>query len=104
MGFEGMVKGSSVGVKVNYDIGHYFQTKRGLRQGDPMSPVLFNIVADMLAILIKRAKDDRQINGVIPHLVDDGLSILQYADDTIIFLDHDIEQAKNMKLFLSVFE
>ena len=82
---EGMVKGGSVGVKVNDDIGHYFQTKRGLRQGDPISPVLFNIVADMLAVLIKRAKDDGQINGVIPHLVDDGLSILQYADDTIIF-------------------
>ena len=81
---EGMIKGGSVGVKVNDD-GHYFQTKRGLRQGDPMSPVLFNIVADMLAILIKRAKDDEQIGGVIPHLVDDGLSILQYADDTIIF-------------------
>ena len=69
-----------------------------------MSPILFNIVADMLAILIKRAKDDGQIRGVIPHLVDDGLSILQYADDTILFLDHDIEQAKNLKLLLSVFE
>ena len=69
-----------------------------------MSPVLFNIVADILAILIKRAKDDGQIGGVIPHLVDDGLSILQYADNTILFLDHDIEQAKNMKLLLSVFE
>ena len=42
--------------------------------------------------------------GVIPHLVDDDLSILQYADDTILFLDHHIEQAKNMKLLLSVFE
>ena len=36
--------------------------------------------------------------------MDDGLSILQYVDDTILFLDHDIEQAKNMKLLLSVFE
>ena len=62
------------------------------------------IVADMLAILIKRVKDDGQIRGVIPHLVDDGLSILQYADDTIFFLDHDIQQAKRMKLLLSVFE
>jgi hypothetical protein len=65
--------------------------KKGLRQGDPMSPILFNIVADMLSILIKRAKDDGQIKGVIPHLVDDGLSILQYADDTILFMDHDLE-------------
>ena len=69
-----------------------------------MSPILFNIVADMLSILIKRAKDDGQIRGVIPHLVDDGLSILQYVDDTILFLDHDIKQAKNMKLLLSVFK
>ena len=92
-----------MGVKVNDDIVHYFQTKRGLRQGDPMSPNLFNIVADMLTLLIRRAKHDNQIKGVVPHVVDDGLSILQYADDTIIFLDHDIEQAKNMKLLLSVF-
>ena len=99
-----MVTGGSVGIKVNNDISPYFQTKRGLRQGDPMSPILFNIVADMLALIIKRAKSDGQISGVIPHLVDDGLSILQYADDTIIFLDHDLEQAKNMKLLLCAFE
>ena len=101
---EGMVTGGSVGIKVNDDIGPYFQTKRGLRQGDPMSPILFNIVADMLALLIKRAKADGQIRGVIPHFVDDGLSILQYADDSIIFLDHDLEQANNLKLLLCAFE
>jgi len=101
---EGMVTGGSVGIKVNDDIGPYFQTKRGFRQGDPMSPILFNIVADMLALLIKRAKADGQIRGVIPHLIDDDLSILQYADDTIIFIDHDLEQAKNLKLLLCAFE
>ena len=69
-----------------------------------MSPVLFNIVADILAILIKRAKDDGQIRGVIPYLVDDGLLILQYADDTILFLDHDIKKTQNMKVLLSFFE
>jgi hypothetical protein len=57
-----------------------------------MSPILFNIVVDMLSVLIKRAKDDDHIKGVIPHLVEDGLSILQYADDTILFMDHDLEQ------------
>ena len=95
-----MVTDGSVGIKVNDDIGPYFQTKRGLYQGDPMSPILFKIMAAMLALLIKRAKTDGQTRGVIPHLVDDGLSILQYADDTIIFLDHDFEQAKNLKLLL----
>jgi hypothetical protein len=61
-----------------------------LRQGDPLSPLLFNIVANMFAILTKRAKVDGQIEGVIPHLVDGGLSILQYADDTILFMEHDL--------------
>ena len=49
-----------------------------------------NIVANMLAILINRAKVQGQLKDVIPHLIDDGLSILQYADDTILFMDHDL--------------
>jgi hypothetical protein len=31
----------------------------------------------MLAIMIERVKSDGQFEGVIPHLVDGGLSILQ---------------------------
>jgi hypothetical protein len=41
---------------------------------------------------------------VIPHLTDDGLSILQYADDTILFMEHNKDQARNIKLLLSAFE
>jgi hypothetical protein len=41
-----------------------------------MSLILFNIVVDMLAVLIARAKEDGQVQGVIPHLIQDGLSIL----------------------------
>jgi hypothetical protein len=58
----------------------------------------------MLAILIKRAKAKGQIEGVIPHLVDDGLYVLQYADDIILFMEHDLEKARNMKLLLCAFE
>jgi hypothetical protein len=58
----------------------------------------------MLAILIARAKEDRQVSGLIPHLVDGGVSILQYAYDTILFLEHDFEKALNMKLVLCIFE
>jgi hypothetical protein len=74
-----------------------------LRQGDPLLPILFNIVVDILAILIEHAKSDGQIEGVIPQLVDGGLSILQYADDTILFMDHDLEKARNLKLILAAF-
>jgi hypothetical protein len=45
----------------------------------------------MLAVMIEHAKSVGQIKGVIPHLVDGGLSILQYADDRNIFMEHDIE-------------
>ena len=45
-----------VNIKINDQVGNNFQTKKGLRQGDPLSPTLFNIVADMLAVLINRAK------------------------------------------------
>jgi hypothetical protein len=44
------------------------------------------------------------VEGVIPHLVDGGLSILQYTDDTIIFMEHDLEKARNLKLILSAFK
>jgi retron-type reverse transcriptase len=88
-----------VGIKINNQVGPNFQTKKELRQGDPLSPLLFNIVVDMLAILIKRPKMEGQIDGVVPHLVDDGLSILQYTDDTIIFLEHGLEKAKKNLIY-----
>ena len=97
-------QGGNVNIKVNDQLGSYFQTRKGLRQGDPMSPILFNIVVDMLAIMIARAKEAAQVEGVIPNLIQDGLSILQYADDTVIFMSHDVEKAVNMKLLLTTFE
>ena len=74
------------------EIGQNFKTLKGLRQDDPLSSILSNVV-DILAILINRAKDEGQVTGIIPHLEYDSLSILQYADDTILFMKHDIEIA-----------
>jgi hypothetical protein len=69
-----------------------------------LSPLLFNLVADMLSALFNRAKEDGQVRGLVPHLVDGGISILQYTDDTILFMKNDLEHAKNMKLLLCAFE
>jgi hypothetical protein len=71
---------------------------------DPLSPLLFNLIADMLSLLIARVKDNGQIKGLVPHLIDGGISILQYADDRILFMENDLEHVKNMKLLLCAFE
>ena len=78
--------------------------RKGVKQGDPLSPLLFNIIVDMLAILISRVKENGQISGMVPHLVDDRLLVLQYADDTIIFMENNFDQAINMNLLLCAFE
>ena len=44
------------------------------------------------------------MGALVPHLVDGGVFILQYEDDTIIFLEHDPVKARNMKLVLCLFE
>jgi hypothetical protein len=66
--------------------------------------MLFNIVPHILDVMIERAKSDGQIKGVIPHLFGGGLLVLQYAEDTILFEEHDIEKEMNQNLILSAFE
>jgi hypothetical protein len=70
----------------------------------PLSPLLFSIATDMLVVLIERAKSIGQIEGVIPHLLDGGLYILQFPDDTVLFMEHDFDKARNPKLILASFE
>ena len=41
---------------------------------------------------------------LIPQLVGEGVSILQYADNMILFLEHDLAKAMNMKLIMAFFE
>jgi hypothetical protein len=65
--------------------------------------MLFNIVVEMLAILIARAKDDGQVSELMPHLVEGGVSILQCANDTILFMEYNLPKAVNMKLILCIF-
>ena len=58
----------------------------------------------MLALFIKRAKVAGQLSGVVPYLIDGGLSILQYVDDTILSMGHNLEHAHSMKIILCAFE
>jgi hypothetical protein len=70
------MEGGHVGIKINDQISPNFQMRKRVRQGDPLFPIIFNIVVDMLAILVNKAKVEGQISGVIPQILDDDLSIL----------------------------
>jgi len=54
--------------------------------------------------MVHKAQQNGLITGPISHIVPNGVAILQYADDTIIFLKHDLEGAMHMKLLLYLFE
>jgi hypothetical protein len=98
------MSGGSVAIKVNDDVGRYFKALKGLRQGDPLSLMLFNIVANMLIIMIEHAKNDGLIEGVIPHLVDGGYLSFNMSMTQFFFMKHDLDKAQNLKLIISVFQ
>ncbi|CAN6253863.1 unnamed protein product [Urochloa humidicola] len=81
--------------------GNWIQCRRGLRQGDPLSPFLFIIVADVLQRLISQASR----NGLLAHPVDDSLPcpVLQYADDTLILVRGDVQTITALKQVLDSF-
>ncbi|XP_028099375.1 uncharacterized protein LOC114298914 [Camellia sinensis] len=69
-----------------------FSSQRRLRQGDPLSPFLFNIVAEGLNILLVRAINLGILRGVHVGSKDVLLSHLQFGDDSILFSEADWDQ------------
>jgi hypothetical protein len=98
------VKGGKVAIRTNGMTGPYFPTHKGVRQGDPFSPLLFNIAADGLACLIEKAQEMKLITGLVPHIINNGCAYLQYADDTILLIQDNLEYARNLKFILILFE
>jgi hypothetical protein len=91
-------------VKLNDNVGPYIKSYKGVRQGDPLSPILFNFVADGLSRMILRAQSNNLFSSFVDHIINKGVVVLQYADDTIICLKHGVEGARNMKLLLYLYE
>lgn len=69
-------------VIVNGHMSDWFLLQRGCRQGDPLSPYLFILCAEILAVLIR---NETNITGI--KIGNHEFRISQYADDTSLLLD-----------------
>ena len=75
-----------------------------VRQGDPLSPLLFDMVVDGMDAILTKACQAGHIQGVVPHLIEGGISHLQYADDTIIMIQNTELGLANLKFMLISYE
>jgi hypothetical protein len=71
-----LVTGAQTTIFINGEVGPYFRNKRGVRQGDTIFPMLFDFLADALAIILDRASTLGHIKGVVSHLVPEGVTHL----------------------------
>ena len=74
-------------VQLNELYTDWFPTKNGVRQGDSLSPTLFNIFLNDLATDLKSKNCGIDINGY-------NLSILLYADDIVLLSENEDDLQK----------
>jgi endonuclease/exonuclease/phosphatase family metal-dependent hydrolase len=84
---------------VNYkQASSYFDIRKGVRQGDPLSPYLFILATEIMSIYIRNNKNIRGLR-----YGNSEIKLLSYADDTTVFLQ-DENDAKYLFKFLNKFE
>ncbi|GKV33771.1 hypothetical protein SLEP1_g42231 [Rubroshorea leprosula] len=83
------LRSASISILVNGSPTEEFNMQRGLRQGNPLSPYLFLIVAEGFHALLLEAEKKDVFKGVV---IDDKTSIshLQFADDTALICEASI--------------
>ena len=67
-----------------------FPLRSGTRQGCPLSPLLFNIVLEVLAIAVRQQKE---IKGIQIGKEERKLSL--FEDDMIVYMENSIDPTKN---------
>lgn len=92
---------SSSRICINGELSDMFYHKRGLHQGDLLSPMLFNLVVDVFQRMIQQGNSilDTPLSNRIP----DSIIALQYADDTTVISRADITSLITFKLILRLF-
>jgi retron-type reverse transcriptase len=91
-----MLETGTSSVLVNGIPGKKFKCRRGVRQGDPLSPLLFVLGAELLQYIINDLKARGLLNLHI-EVGDQDFPIVQYADDTLLLLEGDATQLATLK-------
>jgi hypothetical protein len=90
-------------VLLNGVSGKVFHCRRGVRQGDPLSPLLFVLAADLLQTVVNRANDDGLLRLPIPVGYTQDFPIVQYVDDTLLIMTACPQQLFALKAILNSF-
>ncbi|RVW54428.1 Transposon TX1 uncharacterized 149 kDa protein [Vitis vinifera] len=100
---NGCLSSVSYAVLVNGSAKGWVKASRGLRQGDPLSPFLFTLVADVLSRMLLRAEERNMLEGFRVGRNRTRVSHLQFADDTIFFSNTREEDLQTLKSLLLAF-
>ncbi|XP_026385033.1 uncharacterized protein LOC113280648 [Papaver somniferum] len=86
------VSTANISILVNGSSIERFKTSKCFRQGDSLSPFLFLLVVEILSKLVDDAVLRGEIHGF--QVAEDGLmtSHLQFADDTLVFIDANADE------------
>jgi hypothetical protein len=91
-------------ILINGDPTDPFHPKRGIRQGDPLSPYLFILCAEILSGLIAKGQQDGKIHGINIASKAPSISHLLYADDSILFCRANPEEAQEIFNILNTYQ
>ena len=81
-----------------------FTPTRGIRQGDPLSPLFFTICSEELLALLNKAANHNDIHGIQMGKEGPILTHLLFADDSLIFLKATLEEVATLKGILHTYE
>jgi hypothetical protein len=76
--------------------GKQFECKRGVRQGDPISPLFYLFGSDLLQSAVNDLVNQGQLHRPI-ETYDMDFPIVQYADDTLLILPAHVDEIKVVK-------
>ncbi|KAJ9555354.1 hypothetical protein OSB04_009968 [Centaurea solstitialis] len=94
---------SRISVLVNGSPTEEFRMETGIRQGDPLAPFLFLVVAEGLHVMVEEAKVKGLFKGLKVGNKEVVLSHLQYADDAIFFGEWEAGNIVNVIKILKCF-